>query len=82
MADLGAWIGMDRAARQQGVDLEVGVGETGPDLVAWHGEETLGEVERDRIYRDAREVINNRKQRIFTEDEKEQARHLPGSART
>ena len=35
--------------------------------------------EKDRIYRDAREVINNRKQRIFTEDEKEQMRSLGGS---
>ena len=89
VVELGAWIGVDRAARR-GVDAKVGVGETGADLVAparrgdprgsgtgqmW----SRGRGEKDRIDRDAREVINNRKQRIFTEDEKEQMRSLGGS---
>ena len=56
MADLGAWIGMDGTVRQQGVDIQVGVGQTGQDLVAWHGEETLGEVEVDKCGQEVRKT--------------------------
>ena len=40
---------MDRAARQQRVDIEWGVGETGVDVVARHGKETLVEMELSKL---------------------------------
>ena len=39
VGDLGEWIRVDRAVRQQRVDAEWGVGETGADMVAMHGKD-------------------------------------------